>query len=333
MKGIILNQSLPDKIELAEVQIPYLKKNEVRVKIKAAALNHRDEWCRQGLYPTLKDGIILGSDCSGVVDEIGDGVDSKWPGKEVVINPAFHWGNNQKAQSRDFKILGMPDHGTLAEYIHVPLDRIHPKPSHLSFDQAAGLPLGGVTAFRALSYRGDIKAGEKVLVTGFGGGVAQLAAQLAIAFGAKVYVSSSSEEKIQKALELGVTAGFNYKDEGWTDYALAETDGFDLIIDSAMGDTLSDLIEVVKPGGRIVLYGATKGNPSVLEARKIFWNQIQIMGTTMGSDRDFEEMLAFVNTRQIAPVIDTVFEMKEAVKAFDKMKAGKQMGKIVIGIS
>jgi NADPH:quinone reductase-like Zn-dependent oxidoreductase len=332
VKGIILNQSLPDKIEQKEIQLPELKDFEVRVKVKSAALNHRDEWCRQGLYPTLKNGVVLGSDCSGVVDAVGNQEDSHWIGKEVIVNPGFNWGDNQNAQSKEFRILGMPDHGTFAEYVQVPAHRLHPKPAHLNFDEAAGLPLCGVTAFRAVSFKGQVKKGDKVLVTGFGGGVAQFATQLAISMGAEVYVSSSSESKIQHAKELGAKDGFDYRKENWTETALAVTQGFDVIIDSAMGDTLSQLIKVLKPGGRIVIYGATMGDPPVLEARKLFWNQIQIIGTTMGSDRDFEEMLEFVNKHKINPVVDEVFELKDAVKAFDKMRAGLQTGKIILKI-
>lgn len=332
MKAIVYSSTLPEKIQLSEIQLPEIGENEVRVRLVAAALNHRDEWCRQGLYPGLKDGVVLGSDGAGVVEAIGAKVDSNLLGKEVIINPALHWGDNQKAQSKDFKIIGMPDHGTLAESVQVPADRIHPKPNHLSWEEAAALPLGGVTAYRAVVYKGQLAAGEKVLVTGFGGGVAQFATQFALALGAEVYVSSSSQAKIDKAIGMGVTAGFNYKDEKWTDEALALTGGFDLIIDSAMGNTLSKLIKVAVPGGKIVLYGATKGNPEVLDARKLFWNQIQIIGTTMGSDQDFANMLALVNTSKIIPIVDQIFPLEEAVAAFDRMKEGLQLGKIVLKI-
>ena len=134
----------------------------------------------------------------------------------------------------------------------------------------------------------------------------------------------------QKALGLGVKAGFNYKNENWTDQALEQAGGFDLIIDGAAGDSLNDLIKVANPGGRIVFYGATLGNPGKLEARRIFWNQLKIMGSTMGSDQDFEQMLAFVNEKSIEPIVDQVFSFEKAVEAFDRMKAGKQMGKIVL---
>lgn len=330
MKGIVLNRALEDKIQLSDLPLPEPKKDEVIVRIKAAALNHRDEWSRKGLYPNLKDRIVLGSDGAGIVETVGSDEFSHWLGKEVIINPALHWGANQLVQSRNFEILGMPRNGTLAEYVAVPADRIHSKPSHLTWEEAAALPLAGLTAFRALVYQGQVKSGEKVLVTGIGGGVAQFAAQFALALGAEVYVSSSKEEKSQKALSLGVKASFNYTSEAWVQEALDQTGGFDLIIDGAAGDPLNQLISVTKPGGRIVFYGATMGNPGKLEARKIFWNQLKIMGSTMGSDRDFDGMMELVEKYQIHPLVDGVFPLEKAVEAFDRMKKGLQLGKIVL---
>ncbi|SNR93598.1 NADPH:quinone reductase [Belliella buryatensis] len=330
MKAIILNRSLEQKIEIAEIEEPHLGPTEVLIQVKAAALNHRDEWCRQGLYPGLQDGIVLGSDGAGVIMKTGGMVDASMVGREVLINPAMNWGDDLKAQSKDFKILGMPDHGTLATYVKVNTDRLHDKPDNFTWEEAAALPLGGLTAYRALMTQGKVQSGEKVLVTGFGGGVAQFAAQFAIAAGADVYVSSSSQEKLNVAEKIGALGGYNYTDEDWVKKSLEETGGFDLIIDSAMGDTLNNLIKVVKPGGRIVFYGATKGNPTMLDARKIFWNQIQLIGSTMGTDRDFEQMLEFVQKQNIKPIVDQIYQVEQATEAFDRMKAGEQLGKIVI---
>lgn len=330
MKSIVLNNELDAKIQFIDSPLPSANQEEVVVKIKAAALNHRDEWSRKGLYPNLKNGVILGSDGAGVVESVGADPHSYWIGKEVIINPAINWGTSQLAQSKDFEILGMPRNGTLAEYVSVPADRLHEKPAHLSWAEAGALPLAGLTAYRALVYQGQVKAGDKVLVTGIGGGVAQFAAQFALALGAEVYVSSSSDAKSAKALEMGISGVFNYKLETWTQEALEKTGGFDLIIDGAAGDTLNNLIAVAKPGGKIVFYGATMGNPGKLEARKIFWNQLKIMGSTMGSDQDFKEMLELVSAKKIRPVIDQVFPLHHTVEAFDRMKAGAQFGKIVL---
>lgn len=330
MKSIVLNNELDAKIQLVDSPFPNPHQDEVVVNIKAAALNHRDEWSRKGLYPNLKNGVILGSDGAGIVDAVGSDQYSHWIGKEVIINPAINWGSSQLAQSKNFEILGMPRNGTLAEFVAIPVDRLHEKPVHLSWEEAGALPLAGLTAYRALVYQGQVKAGDKVLVTGIGGGVAQFAAQFAMALGAEVYASSSSEAKSERALAMGIKGVFDYKSDSWTQDALDKTGGFDLIIDGAAGDTLNNLISVAKPGGKIVFYGATMGNPGKLEARKIFWNQLKIMGSTMGSDQDFAEMLDLVATRQIRPVIDQVFPLEQAIEAFDRMKAGAQFGKIVL---
>lgn len=330
MKGIVLNRQLDSKITLSTVSDPELKPGEALIRIKAAALNHRDEWCRQGLYPTLTDGVILGSDGAGIVEKVFDEADSSWVGKEVIIHPGMNWGSNQKAQSRAFKILGMPENGTFAEFLAVPVDRLHDKPGHLSWEEAGALPLAGVTAYRALAYHGEVQVGDQVLVTGIGGGVAQFAAQFAKAKGAILSVSSSRSTKLKKAKSEGADFLFNYLDTNWTEKALEATGGFDLIIDGAAGDTLNQLISVCRPGGKIVFYGATMGNPGKIEARKVFWNQLKIIGSTMGSDQDFLGMLALVKENKIHPVIDQVFLLDEAEKAFDRMKAGDQLGKIVL---
>lgn len=331
MKAIILNLDSKEKIRLTDVQESVVGSGEVRVKIKAAALNHRDEWSRQGLYPNLKTGVILGSDGAGIVSELGRGVDSFWLGKEVIINAAINWGDNEDFHGKNFEILGMPRNGTFAESVVVPSDRLHQKPDHLSWEEAAALPLAGLTAYRALTYQGELDENENVLVTGFGGGVAQFAAQFALALDTKVSISSSSPDKIKKGLKMGASFGYDYTNPNWVDQAIEDSKGgFDLIIDGAAGDSFNQLIQVCKPGGRVVFYGATRGNPGKLEARRIFWNQLKIIGSTMGSDRDFRKMLQLVVRREIHPVIDKIYSLDQANNAFDRMKAGEQMGKIIL---
>lgn len=330
MKGLVFDDRNSNKISIEEVSLNPLATDEVKVKIHAAALNHRDQWCREGRYPNLKNGVILGSDGAGEVVEIGGQVDPKWLHKEVIMNAAMNWGVDDKAQSSAFQIMGMPTHGTLAEYIHVKADRLVLKPPHLSLEEAAALPLAGLTAYRAVFYHGQVNPGDRVLVTGFGGGVAQFAAQFAQKAGAIVYTTSGSTQKIRIALQHGIKGGFDYNDLDWAVKAKKETGGFDLVIDSAVGDTLNTLIKVIKPGGKLVVYGATLGNPTGLDMRRVFWNQITIQGSTMGSDKDFKNMVDFVNIHKMAPVLDSVYSFEDAIQAFDKMKEGKQIGKIVI---
>jgi zinc-binding alcohol dehydrogenase/oxidoreductase len=251
----------------------------------------------------------------------------------VIINPAFNWGSSPTHQSpTNFSILGLPEDGTFAEYVKVPLSSLVEKPSHLSFEEAAALPLAGVTAYRALFTRAQLQAGEKILITGIGGGVALFALQYAIAAGAKAYVTSGSQEKIDKAMQLGASGGVNYTNDNWGQ-ALQELAGsFDVIADGAAGEGMDELMNLATPGGRLAFYGATRGNPSSLVARRIFWKQLTIVGSTMGSPEDFHAMVSFVCKHALRPVVDTIYSFSEAEAAFRRMDDARQFGKIVLKV-
>src|SRR5215831_2271910 len=251
---------------------------EAVVAIRCAALNHRDVWIQKGLYAGLKFPIILGSDGAGVVIETGSGVDPAWRGKEVIINPSIAWGESERWQGKDFRILGLPDNGTFAERVKVPATQLVSKPAHLDFAHAAALPLAGLTAYRALFSRAGLVSGERVLVTGIGGGVALFALQFALAAGATVYVTSGSDEKLARAKQLGAAGGANYRKESW--FKDLKRVGFDVIIDSAGGKGFSQLTNLAAPGGRIAFFGATLGNPAELDLRRIFWKQLNVLGST-----------------------------------------------------
>lgn len=303
------------------------------VRLKAAALNHRDLWIQLGLYAGIKLPVIPGSDGAGVVEAVGDVRDQQWIGREVILNPSLEWGSDPRAQGPHFRILGLPDAGTFAERISIAVVNLAPKPAHLSWEEAAALPLAGLTAWRALFTRAQLKAGEKVLVTGTGGGAALFAAQFAIAAGAQVWVTSSSPEKILRARALGAIGGANYREENWSADLLKVAGGpFDVIIDSAGGEGFGKLIELTRPGGRIVFFGATAGNPPGIDLRKCFFRQINVLGTTMGSPVDFEGMTALVTARKIVPAVDRAFPLADAEKALRYMEGAAQFGKIVLTI-
>lgn len=327
MKALIIDQN---GLSLQEVETTKVESNEVTIKIAAAALNRRDQWIREGLYPKIELPVLPGSDGCGYVTEVGENVDSKWLNKRVIINPNNDWGDNPKVQHRNYHILGMPTRGTLAEYITVPVDRIAEAPSHLTDEEAAALPLGGLTAYNAIVNKGELSAGKKVLVSGVGGGVAQFAFQFAVAAGTQVWVTSSKADVIEKCIKLGAEGGVSYKEPEQLKNLAKSVSKFDIIIDSAGGDGLNVLLETLAPGGKLVLYGATNGLPTTLNLRNIFWNQLSLMGSTMGSDEDFQNMLEFVNKHQIKPVIDQVFKLEDGVQAFDYMKKGGDFGKIVV---
>ncbi len=328
MKALTLTDS--GTIAIIEKDKPQPKAGEVLVRIQAAALNHRDQWIREGKYPGIKIGVTLGSDGAGVVEEVADGVNQDWLGKEVIINPNMNWGDNPAVQSADYKILGMPVDGTFAEYICVKADRLAEKPAHLTIAQAAALPLGGLTAFRALFTNGGLQKGEKVLVNGVGGGVAQFAFQFALAAGADVWVTSGSDEKVSFAIEQGAMCGFNYKEENWHKGAKRTSEGFNLIIDSAGGDQLNQLIDTLLPAGRLVFYGATTGVPSKLSLHKLFWMQARLQGSTMGNDEEFQEMIRFVSDHRLEPFMEEPLPFTKIKDALDAMQDGRQFGKLVV---
>lgn len=327
MQGIILADDTK-ALTLADLPKPQIGEGQCLVKLTAAALNRRDYWISVGKYPGIKTGVVLGSDGCGVVEEGPEA----WKGKTVMINPNVNWGPNESHQSEAYAVLGMPTNGTLAEYIVIDEDRLIVKPAHLSDEEGAALPLAGLTAFRATFVKAKVTAGKKVLITGVGGGVSQMACAMAIAAGAEVYVTSGSEDKLNKARKMGVKEGFNYQGAAWVQEA-KKAGGFDAIIDSAGGESLNDYLKLIKPAGRIVHYGSTTGKPKELDIFRLFWSQASIVGSTMGSDREFEQLVAFVEEHKIRPTIDRVYPLAEGVEAIQNMADSSQFGKTVVRIA
>lgn len=305
-------------------QVPDLSPgpDNIVVQMKAAALNHRDLFIMQGLYANIKAPCILGSDGVG-----------EYNGRKVLLYPALDWGDNPNFQAKTFRVLGMPEDGTYAEQIATAESNIFPAPEHLSYEQAAALPLAGLTAWRCLFSRCQLKKGEKVLITGIGGGVALTALQFALATGAEVYVTSGTNQKIAKAVELGAIHGENYREEAWDKKLKQASGGFDVIIDSAGGDGFARFPSMCHPGARIGFYGGTTGKVNGLSLQSVFWKQISLLGSTMGSPEEFEAMLAFVAQHKIKPVVDSVFELSDGNAAIERMREGGQFGKIVLRIN
>lgn len=331
MKAFVLHsKDHPARID--SVADPLLTIGMVQIKLKAAALNHRDLWITKGQYAGIQYPIILGSDGAGIVHRAAKDVDQRLVGTKVIINPSFHWGESEDAQGKDFRILGLPDNGTLAELVNIPVEYVFPMPAHLTFAQAAALPLAGLTAYRALFKRARTHAADRVLVTGAGGGVAQFAIQFALKSGCEVWVTSGSESKIQMAMALGAKGGANYKEQGWAKALRERAGNFDVIIDGAGGAGFNDLTDLAAAGGRIAIYGGTRGALENVSPQRIFWKQLSILGSTMGSPSDFHNMVRFVTEHEIVPVIDEVFAFEETAQAFAKMEAGTQVGKLMVEI-
>lgn len=329
MKALVLAEPKSPSV-LQEVKKPTPTPGSVVVKISAAALNRRDYWITQGLYPGITTPTVLGSDGAGRVEEVGDKVTGWAPGAEVVIYPGTNWGNDPAAQSVDLTVLGMPEDGTFAEYVRVSSKQLFRKPEHLSWEETAAIPVAGITAYRALKVQGQLKSGQRVLITGIGGGVAVFALQLAVASGAEVIVTSSSPAKIQRACDLGAKAGYDYRNKDWANQLASDHGPCDLIVDGAGGNGYAQLIDALKPGGRLVNYGATTGRPENLDLFKVFWRQLHLVGTSLGSPEDFQSLLAFMEEKTIKPIVDQVIPLEDGSQAIADMANSTQFGKVVL---
>ena len=332
MKAVVLEElGGPDNLKVKEVDTPEPGPGEVRVRLKNSALNRRDYWITIGRYPRTDLPCIAGSDGAGTIDAVGDGVDGGMIGREVVVYPARAWGDRQDAPGADFRVLGMPDQGTFAEYICCPATDAYDRPTHLDWEQAAAVPLAGLTAWRAVVTQAGVQPGQTVLVTGAGSGVSTFAIQWAAALGAEVYVTSGSEEKIEKAKAIGAVGGISYRQEDYHKTLRKQAGGFNAIIDSAGGDGMNKVLSTLRPAGRYVFFGATLGIPSTgLELPRLFFGQVRIQGTTMGSNAEFKAMLDFAGEKKIEPVIDRVLPMSDAVAAHKLLESFGQTGKVVL---
>ncbi|KAJ5627114.1 hypothetical protein N7528_004541 [Penicillium herquei] len=321
---------------------------ELLIKLTAASLNHRDLFLRQHLYPGVTFDVPLLADGVGTVVSAGPEVSNadKWTGKRVVLNPGVGWKDSPDGpeEATGYRIMGGTksyDKGTLQELITIPESEVEEAPAHLSDAEAAALPLTGLTAWRALVSKAgerNSKDGAAVLITGIGGGVALMALRFAVARGALVFVTSSSEEKIQKAVELGASGGVNYKEEGWEKKLLtmlpAGKKNFDAIIDGAGGDSIEKGVKLLKAGGVISIYGMTV-SPKMPFLMQAVLKNIDVRGSTMGSRKEFQEMVEYVRAKNIHPVVSRTLQTEIDDLAgldglFEDMKQGKQFGKLVI---
>ena len=348
------------------------KANEVVVKITAAALNHRDLFLRQHLYPGTTFGVPLLADGTGIVTSTGSSPSAKkWQGKRVIINPGSGWKDDPEGPEspKGYSILGgtkMNPLGTLGETVTIDAGELEDAPSHLSSIEAAALPLTGLTAWRATMVKsGNAKPGKNILITGIGGGVAIMALLFAAAAGANVYVSSGSQEKIDRAKTMGAKGGINYKEKGWekTLKALLPKDRafLDAIIDGAGGDVVekgakllkvtssyyltsyihcnhfTDILFFSQPGGVISIYGMTTSPTMPFQMAAVLKN-IEVRGSTIGSRKEFADLFKFVQQKILKPIVSRsvcggLDNLEGIDSLFEDMKAGKQFGKLVIEVS
>jgi zinc-binding alcohol dehydrogenase/oxidoreductase len=333
MKAMVLHElGGPDKLSYEDTPDPEPSPGETVVRLRAAALNRRDLFVTYGQYPGIDLPAIPGSDGSGEVAARGEGADGPDEGTEVVVNPALYWGDDPRKPGKEYRILGVPDDGTFAQFIKVPAENVFPKPSYLSHEEAATIPLAALTAYRALVTRGEVKEGETVVVPGIGSGVATFLVQIAAALGARVFVTSGSDEKIEKAKELGAEGGVNYNSEDWSKELKSMTGGVDLSVDHVGGEAFNALVSLAKPGSRIVVFGATAGpTPKVMTIR-IALKHLDVLGTAMGTNEEFGAMLDLYAEHGLYPTINETFSLEETPAALKHMEEGKGIGKIVLDV-
>jgi zinc-binding alcohol dehydrogenase/oxidoreductase len=336
MKAMVLHElGGPDSLSFEDAPDPEPGSGETVVRLRAAALNRRDVFVTRGQYPGAKPEalpVILGSDGSGEVVARGDGAAGPDEGTEVVVNPALYWGDDPQKPGKEYRILGLPDDGTFAQLVKVPAENVFPKPSYLSHEEAAAIPLGALTAYRALVTRGGVKEGETIVVPGIGSGVATFVVQLAVGLGAHVFVTSGSDEKIEKAKELGAEGGVNYNSEDWSRELKSMTGGVDLSVDHVGGEAFDAMVSLAKPGSRIVTYGATAGPKVTVVMPRIFLKHLTVLGTAMGTNEEFGAMLDLYAEHGLRPTINESFPLQEVAAAMERMEEGAGMGKIVLDV-
>ena len=340
--AVIYEHGELDCVRIEEVAEPKADRDEVILQVKSAGLNHLDIWTRKG-RPGLNLTMphILGSDAAGVVVSVGADVANVRVGDDVILNPALSCGlceycnRGQHSECLSFGIVGMSRPGTFAQRVAVPTQNIYPKPAYMNFDQAGSFALTYMTAWRMLITRAQVGAGQTVLIHGIGGGVALCALKLAKLVGACVIVTSSSDEKLARARQIGADFVINYKSADVAEYVKDFTfgRGVDVVVNTVGAAAWPIDFSTVRRGGKIILCGVTTGAKAETDLRALYWNQLTIMGSTMGSNEDFRQMLAAVTVAKLKPVIDSVEPLENVRKAMGRMEAGGQFGKIVLRIS
>jgi len=317
----------PEVLRYEDAPDPEPGPGEVLVRLRTASLNHLDVWVRKGL-PSVPKPRILGADGAGEVAALGDGVDGFEPGQRVVINPGLEAANGV------IHVVGEHGDGTNAELIAVPATNVYPLPDDLSFEDAAAFPLVFETAYRMLVTRADLREDEWVLCWGIGGGVSSAALAIAKALGARVIATSSSDEKLERARELGADAVVNHA-TGDVKAAVKEATegrGADVVVEHVGEATWRTSLDVARQGGRVVVCGATSGPNPPAALHRIWWKQLDILGSTMGTRADFEGAYELVKSGRARPVVDEVFPLSEVRAAHERLEAGEQLGKIVLAI-
>jgi NADPH:quinone reductase-like Zn-dependent oxidoreductase len=316
----------PEVLRYEDAPDPQPGPGEVLIRLRAAALNHLDLWIRQGL-PSVPKPRILGADGAGEIAALGEGVGGFEEGQRVVINPGLEHGNQ-------ITVVGEHTDGTHAELIALPAKQVYPLDDSLSFEQAAAFPLVFETVYRMLVTKAQLREGEWVLAWGIGSGIGTATLAIAKALGARVLATSSSDAKLARARDLGADATVNHA-EGDVGEAVKEATGgigVDVVVEHVGEATWKTTLQAARPGARITVCGATTGpNPPAM-LHRVWWKQLTIHGSTMGSREDFEGVYELVRSGRALPVVDSVIPLAEAARAHERLESGEQFGKVVLAI-
>jgi NADPH:quinone reductase-like Zn-dependent oxidoreductase len=321
---------------------PEPSSGEVRVRIHAAALNHLDVFTLRGLPGvSITPPWVMGADGAGIIDKVGAGVTGVAAGDRVAINPGIsdrtceYCRAGEQSLCVKFRLLGEHRPGTFADYVIVPQENVRRIPDSVRFDTAAAYTLATLTAWRMLVTRAKITEGDDVLIWGIGGGVAQAAMRIALAKGSRVWVTSGSDEKLERARSLGAHETINHRVEQVGREVRARTGkrGVSVVVDSVGEKTWNESLIALGRGGRLVTCGGTSGPMVQTDVRRLFWNQWTIMGSTMGNDAEFDAVIGAIDDPALAPVIDSTFDLSEGRAAFERMEHAGQFGKIVIRVT
>jgi NADPH:quinone reductase-like Zn-dependent oxidoreductase len=340
MKALAFNEHGGiDKLRYQDVPEPKIGDGDVLVRVKACALNHLDLFVREGL-PGLKLPLPFWSGCdiAGEVAQVGASVQGPVVGDRVAVYPNLTCGRcefcirGEDSLCVSFGILGEHAHGGLAEYVKVDGRNVLKLPDHIPYEDAAAFILVNMTAWRMLVSQAKLRAGEDLLILGVGGGVSSTAVQIGKLCGARVFVTSSSDEKLQRARELGADECINYSKEDWARTVFQKTGrrGVDVILETVGAATWKDSLRSLAKGGRLVTCGATSGPMGETDIRIVFWKQVSIIGSTMSNRREFNEAMTQLFRGKLRAIVDSVMPLSEGMAAQQKLAASKQFGKVVL---
>jgi NADPH:quinone reductase-like Zn-dependent oxidoreductase len=343
MRAVVIHRhGGPEVLSYEEVARPAPGPGEALIRVRATSLNRLDIWARSGppvkIFPWTEPDfpIISGSDCAGEVTAVGPGVSNVQPGDRVVLYPSLFCGAcdacraGEQTQCRDYEIFGEHTPGAMAEYAVAPAGNLLPLPEHVSFSDAAAMPVAYTTAWRMMMTAGELQSGESVLVLGVGGGVGSAALTIARRAGATVYAAASSAARREKALAHGAMSTTNSR-EPFSEWVLAQTDGHgvDIVVDP-LGATWEQSIRSLARGGRMVVCGATAGNRPDFDIRELYQRHRRILGAPMGSWSDFTSVMRLAFAGEIRPIVDSVFPLAAAAKAHRRVESTESFGKVVL---